>query len=631
MFRRTDRHIYVCNRRWLYCFVVAAILMYAISVLNLLKLNSASFNKVVIFDQGIRNINFSLAFLSSIILMFLPGYIWTVVSRKQFKGYAIFFSHVFVLSLCSLILMSILFKLIFHITIDRTYFLLIVSFVCLSGLFFLGSNRKVIIFTEPNSKNKIIITLLAGVILVSTVLIPFWGKYFKEDMSGDGSENYRFAESVKTHIFSYGNLEELDLGQGICVAETGIVSDYVDMFFLVLLGNTITSIRLSHVFFIFFIFFILSSFIPVNNIWDQFLVLLCLIGQIFLYQLISFYYVSNNFYFVDISMLVPSTLGFLFFVIGISSLINRDEGLFIISALFLSYTIVTGPLLIGFLFLSHWIVCNKKKERLFLKNIVVKYFSFLGAIGILYFIVGYYNNYLYCWVLGFKKEYLEEYLARANNTNVFLKYFFICTGGMPLIIACIGLKDKISRLLVFVSAFYLIFILSGGHKNILYFAPIVFLPIIIALRHIVKLKFSMKVLMSGAIFTGIVFFAVVSYPKNDNVHVAFKENGSKACLMFESYEMARKAISEFAHNTGLEYPLLSWLPYADITRSPEKKYDFYLSDKNISPVQDMKLYADDGEYYFMTNEDLHLLIKEIPSREEIYSDLFREIIFNNSP
>ena len=638
MLNKKYMHIFKYNRIMLFFSVIVTIFIYVISVLCLAELNSVSFNEVMLFKYEIKNIDIGLliltflALLTSVALVLLPGYIWVIVFKNRFKNYLFFFSYVFSASICLIISSSIMYKLILAKTISRSSFLFIIFLVCLCGLFVLKKHGKITIFNSGHLKRKIISVFIFGAILTGIVLIPFWNKYFIEDMNGDSKQCYDFATSVKTHIFPNGyfltNSDEVaGTIKGVRVAEGGIIRDYVHMGALLLWGDTIVSIRLLYVLYIFMIMVILSSFIPTHNVWADSIVLGCLSAQIFLHVVISFYYTSNNLYFVGISKLAVEAFLLVLFLLEIYFLINKEGKLFLVYSLLVAYTRVSGSILTVILFLSYWITFRGKQERIFLKKCISKYMILIGLISGIYLVIGLYNGYLYHWFLGFKEEFILDYVSVNINAMLFLKYFFICVGGAPLIgIFFMGLKDKTSRLLTLIIIFYLAVVLAGGYKNIHYFAPIVLLPILVVLRYITKYNLFKMTLLCIPFFINIVYFIAISYPKNDQVHVAFQQNGARTCLMFRSFEEARKVIPEFTNAKGLEYPCLSWMYYADIMMSPKKKYDFYFSDTNEPPVLNVKLYDSDGKCYFWTNENLQSIIEKVPSREEIFSDIFREII-----
>jgi len=115
---------------YIFSFVVAAV--YVLSIFLLCQTRHVSFNELIVLNPTdhstqLASILIKLVTLASATaLLMLPGIIWTISVKNEFKNFLSFFATTFAVSLLVLIFSSIIFKLITPYIINRTTLLAII-------------------------------------------------------------------------------------------------------------------------------------------------------------------------------------------------------------------------------------------------------------------------------------------------------------------------------------------------------------------------------------------------------------------------------------------------------------------------------------------------------------------------
>jgi len=252
----------------LWIFSLSILAIYVGSILFLAYKDQNTFNALILFDAQVKNI-FTLSFFAkgliaffSLILLALPGFIWTLVLKNEFKDSIHLLARILAMSLFLLILSSMVFKLFSPFSIDRTSLIVIIITLIFSGLLFLGKKQKITItLCETNHKRAILAQVIIGFILVLSIFLLFHGKFLNEDLNGDALEGYVFANSLKTHVLSYGSFDMFEPShEGIYISNPFFIDSYINMFFLNLFGETESSIRLDYLISILLVYIILCAF-----------------------------------------------------------------------------------------------------------------------------------------------------------------------------------------------------------------------------------------------------------------------------------------------------------------------------------------------------------------------------------
>jgi len=656
---QTEKMIVQIPKLYLWTFSFSILAVYIGSILFLSNNDQSTFNSVILFDSHVKDI-FTFSFLGnsviaffSLLLLILPGFIWTISFKTEYKNPIYFTARIIAVSMLLLIGTSIVFKLFSPGAIDRFGLLIILSALIFSGLFFLDKKKNITITVNEVSRKGIIFKkLIIGLILILSIFLLFHGKFLNEDLNGDGLLAYRFASSLKTHVLSHGPFDMFEPSHvGFYISNPFFTDSYINMFFLNLFGETEGSIRLGYLIYLFSVYVIVCAFLPkTKNEMASTMMHITLGLLLFLYTIIMFFYTSNFPHFADLADVSSrQTLFLVFLLLEMYFLIYRDQFLFLVFAFFSALTLYSGPIFTALIFVAYYLTFRKSEERQFLKILIQRY-ALIGCCIIgAYVITGIFTGDITFWFVALYHEYIHEYLrnhdGKQNSFNdvfLYLKYYIVFVGGIPFLgFFIVRSKDKIGVLLSFVAIGYLLIVLGGSHKNMHYAAPIALLPAIILLR---RSKENNKKLVVASVICSISIVTLInfSYPKIYRVHSDYKDFGQKTCVLLESYDEVKKMNSFFraqelkaceknksscsGEEIWEEDSVMMWLYYADVTKNPKREYDYYFTDQNVAPKENIKQYASNGEYYFWANTDIDRLIAAVPTEKDIFSNLFKGLI-----
>jgi len=615
----------------------------------LAKWQHTSFNNVILFDpeintlSGILVILYSLIILSGWLLVYLiPGLIWTLAFSENscFKNKTRLFFQSFLISILLLFAGTSLFKIIARQSLNRVNFLGIILFLILAGLCLYSSLacRDKEAKKSITIKREIFLVVLAGIISMLLFIFIFRGKIFVENFSEGGIEVFYTARSLKSHLAPYGDLEANNRF-GLPVSDPFWLISLLNLFNLLLFGESEGAVRL-HFFIYLFMLYILLLSVFLN--YKKKTNILYITIFIFLYLCILFFYAGHNAYFEDIAANVTIPLFTLLLYLGIYFLLNKDRTSFLIAALLSVLTLWSGIILIPIVLFAYWIY-NKKKE--FLKKAVLSYITMICILGLAYTIYGWLNGCLGIWHQSIKTEYLDELFFSPNKFSyilVFLKYFVIFAGGLPVLtLFFLKSKDRITNFFSLVTILYLLIVFKSSYINLHYFAPVIFLPMISFLRLTSHSKKINYFIFRGLLLLLLCALIIAAWPRKYFVHTIYRELGKKICMVFSSFKEAydHRNITDLYFKDDMHfghYIDIECLPYyADVTLFPKRDYDYYVTGNERLPKPGLKLLArGEGVYLFAQDFSQHIALNKIygryPLRKETSSILFQEIFQINS-
>lgn len=620
------------------------LILYAGLVWVIAQRQGVDFNSAEINTFFLRSTDltiFPLMFIALICvpgLLLGPGYIGTIVFRKIYPDWLTYGA-----SLCaygSIILIGTMAALtsLTSLMINRSVVLLSLS-VLLCGSW--GVTKKLdgrqIKIDSLGSARYWFKAVIIGLILSCSIFIVFYGKFVFEDMSLDGLEAFRMAQSLRLHPLPYGYLEG-GLGQGYIMHIVYLMQGYLGMFLLTLVGESIVSIRFSYLFIIFTLYLISLFLIFPASKNNRCIPAIVVALQLFLYTVIVFFYTSYNIHFADIAAdPVMETLFAIFLILEVYFLINKETFLFITFALFSMLTLMTGAIFTFFIICGYLIFV--KNNRLYAVKAAGKYIFAFGCMGGIYLLVGLAQGSLSEWGSIFHDEYISEYLLMNQWDDIFnfLKYFIAWSGGISFIsLFLLWGKDKMANVLSFTVLAYLCFALGGGYKNMHFFTPIAVLPIIIYFRRLSvqdSSKFNGRALIAGL---SIVILLIITFPKKLIAFDYFQTFGSETFIQVnqtndeELHELIHLAFADRSQEWIDVRDIDLWLIYADTVMQPDKSYDYYFTKTDTSPDTGVRLVNQNESNYYWTRGSRNITetMETMPTRKEIYPPFFKGLIDN---
>jgi hypothetical protein len=594
-----------------------------------------NFNSLVVFDMA-RHDAFILCFLktaiaalSVFIALFLPGAMWAPLIPSSTRGGLAYFLSSLAGSVFLYALFTTIYKIITGAPLTRTVFIGIAVVLVISGY-------MLSIYKKPDAPLKFdkrkLLVFLAGIVIICMLTFIFRGKIFVEDLNGDGVEAFKLADSLKSHVLPYWDLEQGG-AWGLPVVNPYLTNSMIHNSLLLLLGNSESSIRITYFLCLGVIYFIVVGLIRMRRHFefkcrDSILVFLCLS----VYTLIMFYYSGHNPYFSDISVnAAVDTYMMLFFLAGTYFLLSGNMPMFLIFSVMAGLTRYSGPLL-TFLQLSGYMLFFRENRNAVIR-ITIIYAAIMLSIGIFLFIYGSVHGLLPYWMNTIKSEYISKYVSRnsLNDISIYLKQFIILCGGIPFFSLFFSKKgDRVSGYLTFITLIYALIVFGSGIKHIHYFAPVSFLPLIIFAR----LVFS----ASGRIWRFLPYFSValsliliyLLSPFKYSAHTEYREIGSQTCMLFGSEQEALRHSDilegRYSDPAGSFYIEGSaWVYYSEITLVPSKMCHYYLADKKYLPKGGLIRIAENKNTVLYATDSSHAspINKKTETRKELSPIIFK--------
>jgi hypothetical protein len=536
-------------------FAVASLSLFGIYLLSsaiLAEESGFSFFKVPVM---IHNITYAIWALPAVagmalsgatISLLLPGIPWFLFFQKTRLCMARLFYQSFIINLIQAGIALTIWRFLFDVAPSREQFVLWQAIVTLIGFFALFNKSRQ---DSPEIDRFQLRIFWVGVLIILVILpLMMWGKVFIENLTGDGTECFEFARSLKEHYLPYWDLENGYYG----FYPSFHLFSFPIFFTMQTLGECEAAARLPVFFYLFGIYLVMAELTRTGR--EKFpLTQPIILLMACAFFLIYFAYHSTYELFADLAEPTGVDIFFTFIVFSaLFSLANSERIWWGILAFLGSTALAAGLPLALLLLFSRYI-----SDRPALKEISMDTIAFAVPWVVYQILVVIYMVYYPMGPPDTIKFGLSGMFARygfgfnAIATLSLLKKFLLASGFLPAFGLIFLLnKDRIARISGLTVVGYLFVLTAFGRVHSHYLIPIALLPIIVSLRGLQNLTVRFRTFLAFGLAASLIIISVLTFPAGYKPNTTYREFGSHTLMLFDTYPEAVGAAEPFTELFG---------------------------------------------------------------------------------
>jgi hypothetical protein len=566
---------------------VSLFVLYLLSSVILAKTTGLPISEVPVFAHGKLYPLWALpavagmALSGTAISLLLPGIPWFLVFQRSRLCLTRLFYQSFIINLLQYGIVMTAWKAIFGISPTRAEFVIWQAAVTLVGfiILFKRNNRHCLEIADSSQARVFLIGAL-----VILVILPFMmqQKVFIEDLTGDGTECFEFARSLKEHYLPYWDLENGYYG----FYPLFNLFSFPIYYTMQTLGECEAAARIPVFFYLFGVYLVLVELVRMGSKESlppmQQAILLGAVAFFLMY----FAYHSTYEPFADLAE--PTGVDIFFTFLAFSALFSlaNNERIWWGMIAFLGSTALAAGLPFALLLLATRYI----SDRPTLKDIGRDTLAFavpwtvyqvLVVIYTVYYPMGPADTIKFS-LTGIFSQYSFGFNSAA--TLSLLKKFLLVSGFLPALgLVFLIRKDRISRLSGLTAIGYFIVLAAFGRDHSHYLIPICLLPLIVSLRSLQNLPGKISIFLTFSLVTSLLIVSIWTFPRNYKPHTAYREFGSQTLMLFDTYPEAVKAAMPFTELFRAWKPIPdskipwgmghhTWVFYSDREAVPGKQY-----------------------------------------------------------
>lgn len=527
--------------------------LYLLSSFILAKTTGLSISEVPVIDHGklyplwVLPAVAGMALSGTAISLLLPGIPWCLVFQRSRLCLTRLFYQSFVINLLQYGIVMTVWKAIFGTSPSRAEFVIWQAAVTFVGFIILYKRKTRNGLDMADSRQAHVFLIGAIVILV---MLPFMmqQKVFIEDLTGDGTECFEFARSLKEHYLPYWDLENGHYG----FYPSFHLFSFPIYYVMQTLGECEAAARIPVFFYLFGVYLVLIELVRMGSKESSAMQQALLLGAVAFF-LMYFAYHSTYELFADLA--IPAGTDIFFTLLAFSALFSlaNNERIWWGVLAFLGSTALAAGLPFALLILAARYI----SDRPILKEISRDTMTFAIPWTVYQALVVIYTaycpmgptdtiKYSFTWVFA---QYGFGFNSEA--TLSLLKKFLMVSGFLPAFgLVFLLMKDRIARLSGLTAIGYFFVLAAFGRAHVHYLTPICLLPLIVSLRGLQNLPGRFRTFLTFGLAASLIMVSIWTFPRGYKPHTTYREFGSHTLMLFDTYPDAVNAAQPFTELFG---------------------------------------------------------------------------------